>query len=109
WVASGPWPSTIDTSVTRCRAAALLPLVPCESFFDNRNGLLGALADGLLHLGPQIVGRLILQDVEEVVVPNLEHLGGDPHADRVALTDIEVDDDLPGHHASSDWARCRGS
>ena len=40
---------------------------------------------------------------------NLEHLGGDPHADRVALTDVEVDDDLPGHHASSDWARCGGS
>src|SRR4051812_28880853 len=90
WVASGPCPSTTPGS----RAGSLL---------DNRDGLLGALADGLLHVRAQLVGRLVLQDVEEVVVPHLEHLGGDPHADRVALTDIEVDDDLPGHHASSDW------
>ena len=48
----------------------------------------------------QLVGRLFLKDVEEVVVAYLEHLRRDPHANRVALTDVEVDDDLPGHHAS---------
>ena len=30
-----------------------------------------------------------------VVVPDLEDLGHDAHADRVALADVEVDDDLP--------------
>ena len=37
--------------------------------------------------------RLVLEHVEEVVVPHLEHLGGGGHAQGVALTQVVVDDD----------------
>ena len=47
----------------------------------------------------QLVGRLLLEHVEEVVVAHLEHLGRDAHAQRVALTLVEVDDDLEAHDA----------
>ena len=46
----------------------------------------------LFDLGPFRLRWRLVQDVQEVVVPDLEDLRGDPHADRVALTQIEVDD-----------------
>ena len=51
------------------------------------------------HLRAQRVGRLLLEHVQEVVVAHLEHLGRDAHAQRVALTLVEVDDDLEAHGA----------
>ena len=51
------------------------------------------------HLRAQLLGRLFLEHVQEVVVAHLEHLGRDAHAQRVALTLVEVDDDLEAHGA----------
>ena len=42
------------------------------------------------------LGRLV-QDVQEVVVAHLEDVRGDLHADRVALTQVVIDDDSKGH------------
>src|SRR5713226_4656400 len=78
-----------------------------RSVLGDGDRLLGALTHGLLDLGSQVVGRLLLEDVEEVVVAHLEDLGGDPHADGVALADVEIDYDLPGHHASSRFPAAR--
>jgi hypothetical protein len=58
------------------------------------DGLLGAAPDRFLHLRTHLLRRVLVQDVQEVVVADLEHLGGDAHAHRVALTQVEVDDDL---------------
>src|SRR5215213_8028568 len=62
--------------------------------------LLRALPHGLVALLPQLVGRVLLEHVEEVVVANFEHFGDDAHADGIALAEVEVDHDLPGHCAS---------
>src|SRR5262249_9004735 len=48
----------------------------------------------------QRVGRVLLQDIEEVVVADLEHFRDDAHTDGVALAEVEVDHDLPGHCSS---------
>src|SRR4029077_20687032 len=69
WVASGPCPSTTGSG----------GVTPRRLFVDDGDGLLRALAHGLLHLGAEVVGRRLLEDVEEVVVPHLEHLGRDAH------------------------------
>src|SRR5690606_3149187 len=65
---------------------------PIRSAFDG-DGLLGAAASRLLHLVPQLLAGLLLQDVEEVVVPHLEHLGGGGHAQGIALAEVEIDND----------------
>ena len=52
---------------------------------DSRAGFLDQRASRL--------GRLLLEDVQEVVVSHFEDLGCDPHAHRVALALVEVDDD----------------
>src|SRR4051812_25650538 len=65
-----------------------------RSLLDDRDRLLGATLDRLLDLGAQLLGRGLVQHVEEVVVAHLEHLWCDPHADRVALTQVVVD-----HHS----------
>ena len=53
----------------------------------------GQIAHGLLDQRPRRLGRLLLEDVEEVVVAHLEDLGRDAHAHGVALALVEVDDD----------------
>jgi hypothetical protein len=61
---------------------------------------------------------LVLEDVEQVVIPDLEHLGGGRHAEGVGFTLIEVNDDahaanvsIPAHpcadHAPSGHAAAR--
>src|SRR3954452_14443373 len=61
------------------------------SVLGDGDGLLGAALHALLDLGPILFARGLVQDVEEVVVAHLEDLGRDPHADRVALTQVVVD------------------
>ena len=62
-----------------------------------------------LHLSAQLVGGLLLQHVEEVVFANLEHLGCDTHAQRVALALVEIDDDLEPHDHPPHDERPHGS
>ena len=45
-----------------------------RSIFRDADGLLRALLHGLLDTGPEVVGRVLLQHVEEVVVTHFEHL-----------------------------------
>ena len=52
---------------------------------------LGQGTDCCLHLLTQLFGRRLVEDVEEIVVVDLEHLRGQAHAERIALTQIEVD------------------
>jgi sterol desaturase/sphingolipid hydroxylase (fatty acid hydroxylase superfamily) len=64
------------------------------------DGVRGTPAGGLAH--PFVQGGIgvLVEDVEEAVGADLEHLGGDAHADGLALTRVEVDDDLHGASAS---------
>ena len=39
------------------------------------------------------LGRVLVQHVEQVVVPDLEDLGGQAHAERVALAQVEINHD----------------
>src|SRR5262249_19215765 len=74
------------------RSTALTPLGGSALLDADR--LLGALPDGLVALLAQVVGRVLLEHVEEVVVTDLEHFGDDAHADGIALAEVEVDHDL---------------
>jgi hypothetical protein len=56
--------------------------------------LLRAAADGFLHLGTERLVRVLVEDLEDVVIVHLEDRGFDVHAHRVALAEITVDDDL---------------
>ena len=49
----------------------------------------------------QLLGRVLVEHVEEVVVAHLEDLGGDAHAERVALAQVEIDDDTHQRSLSS--------
>lgn len=64
-----------------------------QSVLFDREGLFRAAADGFLHLGTERLVRVLVQDLEHVVVVDLEHGGLDPHAHRVALAQIAVDED----------------
>src|SRR5439155_22193495 len=75
-------------------------IVAGGSALVDADGLLGALADGLIALLAQLVRRVLLEHVQEVVVTDLEHFGDDAHADGIALAEVEIDHDLPGHCAS---------
>ena len=66
----------------------------------DRDGLLRAAADRLLHLRAALLRWVLVEHVEEVVVPDLEHLRRDVHAHRVALTQVEVHDDPHAHSPS---------
>ena len=57
------------------------------------DGLVRAEPRRLLDLGPQVLARLLLQDVEVPVVAHLEDLGGRAHAQGVALAEVEVHGD----------------
>ena len=48
---------------------------PRRSVLGDGDRLLRAAAHGLLDLGPQLLGRVLVEDVEEVVVADLEDLG----------------------------------
>src|SRR5687767_5819 len=66
---------------------------PNASSALDRDGLLRAAPRGLFDLGAELLGRLVLEHVQEVVVPDLEHLGSGRHAQGVALAQVVVDDD----------------
>src|SRR3954469_11698110 len=87
-------PPSRKASTARSPASDAPTTATCSSTspFD-RDGLLRAAPHRLLDLAAQLLGRLFLQHVEEVVVPHLEHLGRSLHAQGVALAQIEVDDD----------------
>src|SRR5437879_8203686 len=70
------------------------------SILGDRNGVFGALANCLLHLGPELAGRRLVEDVQESVVTDLENLGQDAHAHRVGLAQVEIDHDSPAHDTS---------
>src|SRR3954468_22708369 len=76
-----------------------------RSALVDADRLLGALPHGLVALLTEIVGRVLLEHVQEVVVTDLEHFGDDAHADGIALAEVEVDHDLPGHCCASRNAR----
>ena len=65
---------------------------------------LGQSLHGHLHLGAQLLGRVLVEHVQEVVVAHLEHLGRGRHAQGVALTLVEVDDDSHVHLRSGTQA-----
>ena len=71
------------------------------------DGLLRADAGRFVALLAQFLGGRLVEDVQEVVVAHLEHLGRDAHAQRVALALVEVDDNAESHHdlQGSDQAR----
>src|SRR3954452_2034290 len=81
------------TTIEPIMAVALLAR-SAGSLLDDGDRLLWTALHGLLDLGPQLLGRRLVQDVEKVVVADLEDLWCDPHADRVALTQVVVD-----HHS----------
>ena len=54
----------------------------------------------------QLLARLVLEHVEEVVVAHLEHLGRGGHAQGVALAEVVVDDDA--HDGSPPGSRSDG-
>src|SRR6056297_733048 len=82
------------------RAASDAPTTAMERTATVTSGAAGLL-DGdrllraplhrLLDLGPQLLARRLVEDVEEVVVTHLEHLGRHRHAHRVGLAPVEVD------------------
>src|SRR4051812_36656046 len=59
--------------------AVALPARSAGSLLDDGDRLLGTALHGLLDLGPQLLGRRLVQDVEKVVVADLEDLWCDPH------------------------------
>src|SRR5690349_21525742 len=65
-----------------------------SSVLDDRDRLLGADTDRLLHLGAQFFRGMFLEDIEPVVGAHLEHLGRHFHASRIALAQIVVDNYL---------------
>src|SRR5689334_16753095 len=100
-VPSKPWlrsssaarkPARDPPTTTTRRRPLTRPLRSTRGSFLDRDRLLGAPTHRLLHLGPQLLARLLLEHVEEVVVPNLEDLRGGRHAQGVALAQIEIDD-----------------
>src|SRR5262245_32866241 len=101
--------TTAPSAASRCAVPSPIPLPPPVTRADrprsaltcSRVGdgdcLLGADARRFLTLLAQRVRRFLLQDVEEVVVTHLEHLGRDAHAQGVAFALVEVDDDPETH------------
>jgi hypothetical protein len=61
------------------------------------DGLCGTVEDRVFQGGPQVLRRILVEDIEVIVVTYLEHLGHDTHAYGVALTPVEVDDHLHGN------------
>ena len=62
---------------------------------------LGQRCTASLHLGAQLLGRVLLEHVHEVVVANFEHLRGGGHAQGVALTKVVIDYySHAGHHSA---------
>ena len=59
-----------------------------------------------LDLGRELLGWVLLEHVKEVV-SHFENLGRDPHAHRVALATVEIDDHSPRHRHSTFAARFR--
>src|SRR5699024_4928050 len=59
----------------------------------ERDGLLratfGCLTNPIMEFGR----RILLKNVEEVVVTNLEDFGSNRHTDGIALAQVEIDDD----------------
>src|SRR5690606_38793359 len=96
------YPRHRSSSTARSPAseAPTTTIVTWRSLVDDRDRRLRAAAHGLFDLGSQIVGRRLVEDVEEVVVAHLEHLGRDLHAPGVALAQIEVDHHAVTHLAS---------
>src|SRR3954451_9401798 len=100
-------PPSRKASTARNPASDAPTTATCSSTspFD-RDGLLRAAPHRLLDLAPQLLGRLLLQGVEEVVVPHLAHLVRDLHAQGVVLAQIEVDDAVhPFLLIGSSWQR----
>lgn len=56
------------------------------------DGSLGAGAHCLHEPAAQLLRRMLVEHVEEVVVSDLEHFRDDAHAKGVALTEVEIDD-----------------
>ena len=65
------------------------------------DGVLGTGPDGSLNLLAQLLGRVLVQHVEEIVVPYLEDLGGQAHAEGVALAQIEINHDSHRYYLHS--------
>src|SRR5271167_4571648 len=63
------------------------------SVFLYGDGARGAPVDGLAQPLPELLGRMLVEDVEVAVVADLEDLGQDAHAHCVAGTLVEVNDD----------------
>src|SRR5487761_2661418 len=75
---------------------ANLTLGPVTDLLLDRDRAVGTTGDRLGHPLGELGAGVFVQDVEVTVVADLEDLGGDAHADRVAGAQVEVDVDLHG-------------
>src|SRR3954470_16273849 len=86
-------PSCAPFAAARTASASRNVRSPAELSLD-RDRARRTAADGGLDLGAQCFGRLLLQDVEEVVLADLEDLRCSDLTDRIAVALVEIHDDL---------------
>src|SRR4051812_41808963 len=91
-----PSPIPLPPPVTSA-AIPSMPDTAARLRVDDRDRLLRADPSRLVALLTQIVGRLLLQHVQEVVFADLEDLRRGGHTQRIALAFVEVDDDAEAH------------
>jgi hypothetical protein len=60
--------------------------------------LLWTHSDRCFHLGPKFLAGVLVQHIQEVVIAYLEHFGSRVHAQRIALTEVEIDDNAHQHY-----------
>src|SRR4051812_43409149 len=83
-------PMTRPSSSRTSHSSSAAPTGPSVLELD---GLARAGLERLLDLGPQLLARRLVEDVQEIVVRSLEALGRPLHADGVALAQIKIHDD----------------
>src|SRR5207249_10462739 len=89
---------TISVSLSRSGPVSLERVT--DALLLDRDGLFGAEADGLLDARPELLARLLVEHAQHVVVAQLEDLGGDAHAQGIALAHVHVD-----HHSHAPHSR----
>ena len=68
--------------------------------FGNLDRLLWAPLHRLFDLGPLVFFGCVGEQVQEIIVADFEDLRCDLHADRIALTQVVVDDNFETHGVS---------
>src|SRR5664279_2267375 len=86
------WKYPVGDGAKRTLGASLV--TPRLLVFDDGDGAGRAAVCRLADLLAQLLARVLVQHVEVPVVTHLEDLRSDPHADGVAGTLVEVDNNL---------------